>query len=473
MANCVRPSKPVHWNDWPTDDNILDYVAGVVDTDGCIQTNEDKSCNSISLCVKVDQAEKGINMLYLLYEHFGGLIQQQMEATDKHQASFTWILFGEYAANFCKAMQTRLLLKKKQADAASLFPSDNIKVVPVIATNKKTNEKRTYDNTKMCAEVLGININYYGKDSVVKGDWEIFKSLTAQQVQEIKDARSEIKETLRELKKQPHDDIPSNFKPSNAYIAGLMDGDGCFDTFGKNGQKHGLKQKWRPVCDMLCRIYGGSVYKTLKDTYNWDVHTFAPQLIKDVAPYIVGKRKQVDLIIAMKPGEGAAVHAMLHDLKGKAQTRDPQSLTRIQKEKGRANVSDTDSAKSVKTLPKGVYEMKSKSGSKYKAVINMNKKMTTIGVFATAAEAESAYIAAKRKILEAKQAGKTLTYADLAMEKEEPNPPVSDEVRASLPSGIYITKANTFQVRSCRDNQIVQLGTHKTLDDAIKALGLF
>jgi len=453
------------WSLWPTDNNVLDYVAGVVDTDGCIQTNEDKTCGSVSLIVKVDQSEKGVDMLHFLHKHFGGMIQLQYAANEKRQASFTWLLLGQYAAKFCETIAPRMLLKKKQAEAAAKFPTINTKIIPYKATNTRSNRVYTFDMKKTCEEHVGFKFKVDDITETYKRDnWIVEKLIKRNEVDKIREERIAIKEELRKLKIMPHDEIPGSFKPSNAYLAGLMDGDGTFDTHGKSGQKHSLTQKYRPICDVLIRLYGGSItYRKDKDAYTWDVYTFAPQFLKDVAPFVVGKQKQVELILNMKPGEASATHAKLHELKGKRNI----NTKKIDATNQGTGVENNYTA--PKTLPKGVYAL----ANRFKVMLNMNKKMTIVGIYDTVAEAEAAYLDVKRRILAAKQAGTPLTSEDLAMKAEEPNAPVSDEVRASLPSGVYVTKANTFQVRGRKNGKVVQLGTHKTIEAALKALANF
>ncbi len=54
---CTRPSNRISKSQWPKDKDVLDYVAGLVDTDGCILTQKRKDLsNAISIVAKVDQA---------------------------------------------------------------------------------------------------------------------------------------------------------------------------------------------------------------------------------------------------------------------------------------------------------------------------------------------------------------------------------------------------------------------------------
>jgi hypothetical protein len=452
---------------WPNAKNTLDFVAGVVDTDGCILTNTDKNNINTSLFVKVDQAEKGVNLVHYMYNTFGGSINKIQKQTTKIQASYSWYLTGEFAAKFCKLIAPHMLIKKDQAEIASTFPHLNMHIIPIIATNETTSKTQTFQTKKDCMKHVGFT--FYFDDEykpIKKNKWVIERSMNLAEIGNIREQREYIRNKLKELKNTPHADSISFAKPSMAYIAGIMDGDGMFDTHGKNGQNHSLTQKYRPICDMLYKLYGGSVsFRKSNNSYTWEVYTFAPQLLKDIAPYIIGKKKQVDLIMNMKPGEASDVHSKLHDLKGKSQTRSDESMNKIMKPEEQNAKFKTP----PKQLPKGVYAYE----NKFRVAIRVDKVMYWIGVFEDQTEAENAHLAMKRRVFEEKQGGPKVDLAKYRLENKPTNPLVSDDVRKSLPSGVHVTKANTFQVRGRKDNKVIQLGTHKTVEAAVQALNTF
>ena len=69
--------------------------------------------------------------------------------------------------------------------------------------------------------------------------------------------------------------------------------------------------------------------------------------LRQLAPYIVGKKKQVDLDLAMEPGEGAKTHALLRELKGKGKMKTAKI--------DRYNPGTSVTYGPIKDLPRGIF----------------------------------------------------------------------------------------------------------------------
>jgi hypothetical protein len=286
------------------------------------------------------QTERYIDTLHFMYDTFGGIITIHTIGNDDRQTSYDWILYQEDASQYANLILPYLLVKEREA---IVFIKDD------------------------------ISIN-----------------------------RIDIK--LRKYNNLPHDKISNDIIPSNVYIAGLMDGGGCFNVNGKSGQHHSVTLKYRSILDMLFRIYGGSIYqRTANDTFGWEVHTEAKKLIQDIYPYIKGKKKQVELLFNMKPGEAPEIHVKLHELKNKFTSQTPRIDALKDGAPGiRATV--TKPHTNPKKLPTGVYPC---SNSSIVAQIQYNKKIYRLGLFNLdeTEEAHELYLKYKKAISEEKKGG--------------------------------------------------------------------
>jgi hypothetical protein len=378
------------------DESILKYAAGLTDSDGMIGTNTDNNYNSISIYVKIGQAEKGIECLNYMHNHFGGIINFHKEKTDKHQSSYNWLLFGIDAVKYCKILYPYIILKKKQFQIGSEFPYDNIKIIKLIAC--KNGEELFFKTLKDCNKYFNSKIHFRNSDNITFDNWNIKPYLSHIDIENIKLKRLLIKEELKLLKSMVHDDIQNNINPGPEYIAGICDGDACFDTHGKTSQHHCVTQKYRPICDLLLRLYGGSVYyRKGSNTWAWEIYSLAEVFLEKIAPYIIGKKKQVDLIMNMKPGEALKIHAELRLLKGNYTASTPL----IDKINNNENV--TNYKNKAKTLPKGVHL--NKNGDRFKALIKHKKIQYDLGTYDTIEEAKNIYNKYKKEIFEERNGG--------------------------------------------------------------------
>jgi len=277
---------------------------------------------------------------------------------------------------------------------------------------------------------------------------------------------------LKELRNTAHDPIPDDVMPSVAYFAGFADGEITFDANGKNYQHHNITQKYRPILDLFQKRWGGRVNVSKKtdtrnESYYWDIYTLADKFLEQIAPFIVGKREQVDLIQTMKPGEGQLVHAKLRDLKGNY-TAPTVKIDNINN--GNARVYKLP----PKQLPRGVHRIK--SSGKYHALLRHDKVQYTLGSFDTAEDAKAKYDEVCEAVQKWKHGGPPVdlsVYTQKYKDQFKPKPPPPDTV---LPLGVYLTAANTYQARyhiKVFDKKVHQLGTYRTIEEAVNARRAF
>jgi hypothetical protein len=448
-------------------DNVLHYAAGLSDTDGTFLTMSDSSTGTVNgVRISITQAEKGIAALHFMHDHFGGQVALQKPSNEKHQAAYCWHVFGKDALDFARCIADKMYVKRREALVLVEFPLQNVHIVPIKATHAATGEVKVFDTQKDAKTFFDRKVTIsLSDDKVVKlGDWSLEKTLKAADIAAIKKQRLTIKETLVRLKTEPHDLIPVTERPPHAYFAGIVDGDGSLDTDGKSSQTHNVTQRDRPLLDMMERIYRGHVtFKGEKRKWSWDIELFADEFLDHIHPYLVGKKKQADLIKDMKPGEGFAVHAKLRELKGNY----GGSTTIIDATNAGAGPS-TAYKRDAKRLPKGVHAVELKDGTNYRVLIKKGGEDFHLGCFATVEAAEAKYKACKKLIDDEKRGGPAVDMSAFTPVKHV-QPEVPQAFYDERPKGIYLTASNTFQVRKNR----VDLGTYKTYYEAkrVRAAG--
>lgn len=373
------------------DEKILQYAAGFIDADGCLKVC--KGAGKYKVQFAVDQSEKGVAAIHFLYDNFGGSINLHMKGDEKKQTSYSYVLNGDDAIYFFSKISKYLLLKKNQALKILEFPNNNLLIIPIIAKNTETNEEREYETLDYCSKSMGyVKLAFKKQDKIICGDWEIKKKFTKEEIDQIKRKREELYLLLKEMKTIPHEEIPDDIEVSDAYFAGFFDGDGRFNTNGKSAQNHRVDQKYPQICKLFQKTFGGTVcYCKSKNQWNWEIYTGANEFVKRIAPYIVGKKKQAELILNMNPGESSKVHAELRDLKGKGKMKTPEIDS--------INGGNPQYTTPVRKLPKGVFKNNS---TEYRAQIQHNKKIYNLGVFTDINEAHQKYLEVKRGIIMAK-----------------------------------------------------------------------
>jgi hypothetical protein len=254
-----------------------------------------------------------------------------------------------------------------------------------------------FPTLKECSVHLGRHLIFDGKTKIITQGWEIKKSLSEDEIKDIMTLRSKMFDEIKKLKTIPHDPIPAEFTPTDAYFGGFFDGDGRFDTHGKSGQRHTVVQKYPEICNLFKQTFGGTMYFCSgKNAYAWDIHTGADEFLRRIAPHIVGKKKQADMILAMKPGDATKTHAALSKLKGKGAGAIYDKNTGVE---GGATFTP------VRDLPKGVFN---EHGRHFVAQIQYEKKIYKLGKFKNPEDAHELYMRVKKDITMSKANGKTM-----------------------------------------------------------------
>lgn len=372
-------------------DDVLQYTAGFVDAEGCFKIIKNKEVVSIQFTIS--QSLKGVDALHFIYDHFGGSLLLQLEGDEKNQRAYQLNYNGNDAVGFAKVMLPYLIVKKREALKIIEFPNNDTRVIPIIATNKSTNEVKRFETLKHTSEFFQKHLQFQKRQVIVVGDWEIRKSLTPEDITNIEKKRLQLFDELKDMKTTPYDAVSENVTPSDIYLAGYSDGDCTFDTHGKSGQSHAMTQKNNTMCEIFKRIFGGTIHFSKKKCYVWEIYTGADDFLARISPYVIGKKKQVDMIMAMKPGEALKVHAQLSLLKGKGKRATPLI--------DQYNAGNAQQFTPVRDLPKGVF----KEHNKYRSQIQFDKKIYHLGKFDEIEQAEELYKKVKREITRAKSNG--------------------------------------------------------------------
>ena len=372
--------------------DILAYTAGIVDADGCFKINQSKT--TYSLQFSMSQSLKGVAALQYIHHHFGGSINLQLEEEGNNQRAYTFSFNGEDVIKFAKIIHDHLLLKKREAIQVLEFPLGNMHIIPIIANNIHSDEHLEFENLKLCSAYFGKHLAFQKSEQIKYNDWNIQKKLNRAQVDAVHQKRKTLMLNLQNLKVTPHSSIAQHVKPSMAYFGGLFDGDGRLSTHGLNGQNHSVNQKSIEICQLYKRTFGGTIsQRTADGVFVWEIYTGAEDFFKAIAPFVVGKKKQVDLISNMKPGEAMDVSVALRELKGKGKPATPK----MDRYKESITQSQDQNEKKLKILPKGVFRNDCKNP--YRAQIQHDKKIYIIGQYASPDEAHQEFMKVKRMII--------------------------------------------------------------------------
>lgn len=408
LQNLRKYSKPT-FEDVPVEN--LQYAAGLSDTDGCFQIKD-----GITPMFYISQAEKGIGALHFMYNAFGGEVTLHRKGNENHQTAYSWCLFGEDSKRYSEIISPHLLIKKREAILLVQFPLVKLIRSPIVAEHSVYGEVKEFATIVECSDYLGIKKFHSEKLSktFVHNGWTIKRKYTDQELTEFADKKKAIDKKLREYHHSPHDDIPEDVVPSIPWIAGIMDAEGTFDTNGKSGMHHSITQKYQPLLNLFKRLYGGSVWhRKGSDTWAWSVYTEAKRLTQEIAPYIHGKKKQVDLLLDMKPGEAPQIHLKLRELKGNHTAPTPR-IDALKAGAPGIKSSVTKPHTAPKELPAGVF-YQNKEKTRIKAQVQYKKKIYVIGFFepSQVEEAHKLYLEYKNAISLEKRGGPKVEFGDL------------------------------------------------------------
>lgn len=298
--------------------DIIAYVAGFFDGDGCISSSK----NNI-LAISITQAKKGYSTLEFIKKHFGGCIYKHSDATEKTQEQFSWkINGGENINKFIKKILPYTLLKKRELELGLEFPYKVITNLEIIAINKITKNELRFDSLINCAKELKIDYklisNLLIKNPILeKNNWIITKIIkTDNEIKVIDEKRKNIIEQLKILKKTPHDNIHHDYTPSKAYLAGFVDAEGCLGVCGRSCHSHIIGQKYKPILEVFQRLYGGGkIVHRKSGLYAWKICKGGKDFLEDIYPYLICKKTQATIILNMKK-DAPAIHQKINKMKG-------------------------------------------------------------------------------------------------------------------------------------------------------------
>ena len=99
----------------PLTDLQLAYVAGIIDGEGCIRTNNNISKQPV---IRVHVTNTRLDLILKLKEWFGGYtwINETHKYNPKAKASHIWEVSAKQAASFLTAILPYLFLKREQAE---------------------------------------------------------------------------------------------------------------------------------------------------------------------------------------------------------------------------------------------------------------------------------------------------------------------------------------------------------------------
>ena len=93
---------------------LLSYVAGIIDGEGTISMRHPKSCSTFQVYVSVSNTDA--RLMERLSQLFEGQVYLFQRANPKHKPIFRWTLTGDAAYSFVELVRPFLLLKREQAD---------------------------------------------------------------------------------------------------------------------------------------------------------------------------------------------------------------------------------------------------------------------------------------------------------------------------------------------------------------------
>jgi hypothetical protein len=257
----LRPKVPYHAC---SDEDVLKWAAGFMDADGTFNTARDGA--SISVHLRVTQAEKGVASLHKLYDTFGGVVSLHKAATNEsgdkaedddegdegegadngegadegedadeggevdevgstssvpatatatatvrrknnkqHQASYTWMLNGVETVELAKVIYPYMLVKQREVEIVMRFPTLNLKHIPYVVLNIETLEMETFPSRIMCLTHIGVPTSS-AKPGAAKGATEAHGSWRVSKHLTDQDVRDVIKvrQTTRDMLKHFH-----------------------------------------------------------------------------------------------------------------------------------------------------------------------------------------------------------------------------------------------------------------------------
>lgn len=381
----TRPFKPFIPD---LSENDLAYLAGMTDADGYIAIA--KTPDSHYLNFNLTQSIKGVTAVHFFYDKCGGRVKMVRKKDNKGECTYACIMYGEHVRLFLMSIQPYLVLKKREVD---------------------------------------VILEFYDIMNERHRDWSI---------------EEDYCKRLSALKHSPHDEISPGTTRTAAYFAGFFDGDGNIDTPYRSSQRHRITQKTEPICQFFREKYGGNVYKHHNKTnnniiYTWEIWEGADEFLRKIAPFVIGKKKQVDLVLNMKPGEAPKTAKLLAELKG-----------------GGGRIKENKPVKEyklpVKQIPPGVVV---RPNNRYQATIGIGKVHHSLGIFDDVESASERCKLVRKLIRQARARNEEPDLSQYLVTRNHTN----------LPKGVH-HKDKRFQAKVHHEGKAYSLGCYDTIADA-------
>jgi hypothetical protein len=256
--------------------NILPYIAGYIDGDGCFYAGTFKqgSLTVYEQSIQIVSVKKPV--LIQFQNAFGGSIRQK-PFKERHRDAFCWTVKGRSAVNISLHIREFLVDKTAQCD---LF-------IQLSTTIKPNNFKAVNPSI---IEIRNAIISHIRKD----------KDMENLVTKEAIEALEHVKNTITPIE----DDYP--------YLAGLIDSEGCFRIKKwkpKNKPNHvynitvEVGNTKLPVMPWLVKRFGGSVVfidakANKKASATWTLSAAALyQILPKVRPFLISKKEVCDKLI--------------------------------------------------------------------------------------------------------------------------------------------------------------------------------
>jgi hypothetical protein len=219
-------------------------MAGLVDTDGSMGIYFTKSNSTYTPKLEFYNDDKGL--MQWVVEHFGGTFSPKTDPR-RQTVGYRWSPQGkQHLVRTVDTLLPFLIFKRQEALVIQQFLA-------------------------------------------LSGDNPDYRKYLANTCQFLKGKRSAVEtETLRNFFKR---------KPNlmNAYLAGLLDGDGNIDVYETgNPVVIGFTNMCHPFMDAISEVYGGNKYQCKPTTWRWQLSGLKRQedFLKKIAPYLVFKQEK-------------------------------------------------------------------------------------------------------------------------------------------------------------------------------------
>lgn len=287
----------------------LQWAAGHFDGDGCVYLRRKEKTYVLTVTVK--KAVKGGDSAAKFQKWFGGSLSTPVGVVD-------WTATHNAAATFCQVIEPYVILKHAQVQLALQVtnPERCNHPAPLEVTNSQNGELLHCQSKRELARILQISRptldRWIAQDiyptTLKNVNWVLQTRPVAQTLSAAARAanvkehsnRAEVYKQLQNLKKQTHS--PVNGPLPLAYIAGLIDADGCIQAARKGRSiKLTFTQKYPAMCLALRKQFGGSVYTSATKTCsNWTIQAGADAVMQLLLPFLVEKKRQAAIAVSIR-----------------------------------------------------------------------------------------------------------------------------------------------------------------------------